>query len=128
MKPKNKKLPGKSFAALFAEATQRDAYWVADAIYTFTEELHQLAEAKGLSRAELARRLDVSPAYITKVFRGNVNFTIETMVRLARAVGAEVQIHLRPGHDSPQTAAAGSDLVPAAGNTAALRTAEKSKP
>jgi transcriptional regulator with XRE-family HTH domain len=96
MKPKNKKSARKSFAALFAEAKQRDAYWVADAIYTFTEELHNLAEAKGLSRADLARRLEVSPAYITKVFRGDVNFTIETMVRLVRALGGKLHLHLAP--------------------------------
>lgn len=125
MKPKHKKLARESFAALFAEAKQHDAYWVADAIYTFTEELHRLAVDAGLTRTELARRLEVSPAYITKVFRGDVNFTIETMVRLARAVGAEVQIHLRPGHDAQQTPAAEIDLQPAARNTAALRTAEK---
>jgi len=96
MKPKNKNLARKSFAELFAEAKQRDAYWVADAIYTFTEELHKRAEAKGLSRADLARRLGVSPAYITKVFRGDVNFTVETMVRLARAVGGKLHLHLAP--------------------------------
>ena len=85
-----------SFAQLFQEAKKRDAYWVADAIYTFTEELHQIAEKEGLSRSELARRLGVSPAYITKLFRGDVNFTIETMVRLARAVGGSLHLHLAP--------------------------------
>ncbi len=86
----------KSFAKRLQEAKQRDTYWVAEAIYTFTEELHELAEQKGLSRAELARLLGVSPAYITKIFRGNVNFTIDTMVRLARRVGARLDLHLIP--------------------------------
>lgn len=86
----------KSFNQLFAEAKKRDAYWVADAIFSFTEQLHQLAEAKQLSRADLARLLGVSPAYITKIFRGNVNFTIDTMVRLARRVGARLQLTLVP--------------------------------
>jgi transcriptional regulator with XRE-family HTH domain len=90
------KMKIKSFAKLLEEAKTRDAYWVADAIHTFTEELHELAENKALSRAELARRLGVSPAYITKIFRGNVNFTIDTMVRLARRVGARLHLHLVP--------------------------------
>jgi hypothetical protein len=40
--------------------------------------------------------MDVSPAYITKIFRGDVNFTIETMVKLARRVGARLHLHLIP--------------------------------
>jgi plasmid maintenance system antidote protein VapI len=90
------KMKIKSFTKLFEEAKKRDAYWVADAIYTFTEELHNLAEHGNINRTELARRLGVSPAYITKLFRGNANFTIESMVRLARAVGARLHLHLAP--------------------------------
>lgn len=86
----------KSFAKLVEEAKERDAYWVADAIYTFTEELYKMAENENISRAELARRLGVSPAYITKIFRGDVNFTIDTMVRLARRVGARLHLRLAP--------------------------------
>ena len=46
-----------------------------------------MMEANGVSRGELARRLEVSPAYITKVLRGNVNFTLDSMVRLVRGAG-----------------------------------------
>ena len=91
----------KSFDELYKERKQKDAYWVADAIYSFTEELNRLAAIEGISRAELARRLGTSAAYISKVFRGDVNFTVESMVRLARAVGARVHIHLAP--DPPTT-------------------------
>jgi len=86
----------KSFAKLFDEAKSRDPYWVAKVIYAFTEEFQRLTENENICRAELARRLGVSPAYITKVFRGNANFTIETMVRLARTVGARLHLHLTP--------------------------------
>jgi transcriptional regulator with XRE-family HTH domain len=86
----------KSFSQLLSEAKKRDAYWVACAISTFTEELHQLAEQGNISRAELARRLGTSPAYITKILRGNVNFTVDTMVRLARAVGGQLHLHMTP--------------------------------
>jgi transcriptional regulator with XRE-family HTH domain len=85
-----------SFAELFEEAKKHDAYWVADAIYAFTKELHKLTETAKVSRTELARRLAVSPAYVTKIFRGDVNFTIDTMVRLARAIGGKVHLHVAP--------------------------------
>jgi transcriptional regulator with XRE-family HTH domain len=89
----NKK-PSKSFTRLLSDAKQRDSYWVARAIATFTEELHNLAEQQQISRAELARLLGTSPAYITKIFSGNVNFTIDTMVRLARALGGQLHLHV----------------------------------
>jgi transcriptional regulator with XRE-family HTH domain len=87
---------GKSFASLFAKARERDAYWVEKNILAFTAELYRLVEAGNLSRADLARRLGTSPAYITKVFRGDVNFTVESMVKLARAAGGMLHIHVAP--------------------------------
>ena len=86
----------KSFTKLYEEARSRDSYWVADKIYTFTEGLAHLAEVNGITRSEIARRLDVSPAYITKVFSGDVNFTIESMVRLARVVDGQLHLHVAP--------------------------------
>jgi len=86
----------KSFKELIDEAKGRDTYWAASMILDFTEGLHKMMEANGVSRSELARRLGVSPAYITKALRGNVNFTVDSMVRLVRAAGGEVSIHIGP--------------------------------
>ena len=86
----------KSFKELIDEAKGRDTYWTASMILDFTEGLHKIMEANGVTRSDLARRLGVSPAYITKVLRGNVNFTVDSMVRLARAAGGEVSIHIAP--------------------------------
>jgi transcriptional regulator with XRE-family HTH domain len=86
----------KSFKELFDQAKERDTYWVASLILDFTEGLHRMMEVNGVSRSELARRLGVSPAYVTKVLRGNVNFTLDSMVRLARAAGGEVSLQVAP--------------------------------
>jgi len=61
-----------------------------------TEELTRWMEENRISRSELAARIGVSAPYITKILKGNVNFTIDTMVRLARAVGANLELHLTP--------------------------------
>ena len=84
----------KSFKELLDEAKERDTYWAASMILDFTEGLHKIMEANGITRSDLARRLRVSPAYITKVLRGNVNFTVDSMVRLVRAAGGEVHIQV----------------------------------
>ncbi len=86
----------KSFRQLFEEARAGDNYWVADAINCFTENLHGLAEEHGISRSELAARLGKTPQYITKIFRGDVNFTIESMVKLTRATGGRLHIRVAP--------------------------------
>ena len=86
----------KLFKELFDQAKGRDTYWAASLILDFTEGLHKMMEANGVSRSELARRLEVSPAYITKVLRGNVNFTLDSMVRLVRAAGGEVSLQVAP--------------------------------
>ncbi len=55
----------------------------------FTEELLGQMEAQGISRSELARSLGVKPARVTALLRGSNNFTLETMVRICRAIGAK---------------------------------------
>jgi len=88
------------FKSLFEESRRSDEHWVARAIHEFTEDLYNLMERRDVSRAELARRLETSPAYITKVLRGDANFTVRSMVRLARALGGRFEPHLEPQEQS----------------------------
>lgn len=111
----------KSFKRLLADAKQRDSYWVEKAKLDFSVALNRLFEKSGMSQKELAKKLDTSPAYITKVFRGDANFTIETMTKLARAVNGQLQIDIAPKqsdlaqsqHPSTQQAQAKVFEVPA---------------
>lgn len=89
-------MAGKTFKALFEDARRRDTYHVEEAILQFTSDLHQLMKDRRLNKAELARILGKSPAYITKVFRGDANFTIESMVKLTRALSGQIHIHVAP--------------------------------
>lgn len=85
-----------SFHELYQEAEQAEAFWVAGAILELTEEVVRRMGEQGVSRSELARRLGTSPAYVTKLLRGNANLTLATMVRLARALESELHCHLTP--------------------------------
>lgn len=84
----------KDFSELFREAEQHEDYRVAGAILEFTESVVKEMERQGMTRTELAQRLGATPAYVTKILRGKVNFTLATMVRLARALDAEVHVQL----------------------------------
>lgn len=89
-------MAGKSFRRLFEEAERHDDYWVERASLEVTDAVARRMEELAISRAELARRLGTSPAYVTKVLRGNANFTLATVVKLARALESEVRVGLAP--------------------------------
>ena len=82
------------YRQFFAEAEASPDYWNAVAAYEFVRELAQRMEEQGISRAELARRLGTSKAYVTKVLGADVNFTLATMNRLAAAVGGMVHFRI----------------------------------
>lgn len=71
-------------------------YWAEGAVLDFTEDLARIMDNKDISRAELAKLVGTSPAYITKVFSGDANFTIETMTKFALAVDHAIRVHIAP--------------------------------
>lgn len=82
----------KAIAALLAKAKEGDSYWVEGAKLEFSIALERSRQRAGVSYKALAENLGTSPAYISKVFRGDANLTIESMVKLARAAGGQLQI------------------------------------
>jgi transcriptional regulator with XRE-family HTH domain len=85
-----------TFKQMFAEARRKPEYWEEGAILDFTEALFIAMEEQGVTRAELARRLGTSQAYITRVLSGNANFTLKTMSKLALALGLQLEVGLGP--------------------------------
>jgi antitoxin component HigA of HigAB toxin-antitoxin module len=84
------------FDQMVEEARETSEYWVESAIIEFTMDVGRLMDEQGVSRAELARRLGTSRAYVTKLLGGNANFTLETMSKVATALGAAVHVHVAP--------------------------------
>jgi len=55
-------------------------------------------KALGITQTELARRMKASRPYVTKVLNGDVNITIGTASRFARALGMDFFCGMRePG-------------------------------
>jgi len=69
-------------------------YWTALARMGFEEDLARLMEKKGVLKADLAKAINTSAPFITQVLNGTNNYTLKTMVKLARAVGAVVEVRL----------------------------------
>lgn len=74
-----------------------------------------------VTQAELARRVGVSRGYISRVFRGLENLTLETMTKLAIAVGGSVRLHVAPQdrvtrwNDVPSVTDAVAEVPPSSG-------------
>jgi transcriptional regulator with XRE-family HTH domain len=76
---------------------------------TFSDELWEAMEHRGLTQAQFAEKAKVPKQFLTKVFRGG-NCTCDTIVKLAYALNYKAHIHLTPNdvgcewiHWIPQT-------------------------
>jgi len=98
---------GSRFKKIFEEAQRHPAYWMEDLRLQFLEGISAIMESQGITQKELADRMGVSEAYISRVFNDNVekNFTLNTLVELSKAVNAEIKIIVTPKK------AKGSDLL-----------------
>jgi transcriptional regulator with XRE-family HTH domain len=71
-------------------------YWAEGLKLDFAEEVGRLMEEQKVSRAELARRLGTSPAYVTKILHWTANLTLTSMSKIALAFGSRVYLTLAP--------------------------------
>jgi len=78
---------GYGFGTALQRARQRSAYWEEELLLTVARRISDTMADQDVSRSELARRLGVSPAYVTKLLRGHANMTIETLAKIAFALG-----------------------------------------
>ncbi|HKZ15739.1 MAG TPA: helix-turn-helix transcriptional regulator [Solirubrobacterales bacterium] len=60
------------------------------------ETLRQTRQFEGLTQAELAVRLGVSPSYVQKLEAGRANPTIGQMAHLAKALGRDLKVDFVP--------------------------------
>ena len=84
----------KKLTEYLAGRKQHDSYWVEQLKLDFSILLEKRRKNAGLSYVDLAKKIGTSPAYISKIFRGDANFTIESMVKLSRATGGKVDIKI----------------------------------
>lgn len=83
-----------SFAALYDNMEASPKYQAEKLSVGFLSDVHQYMSEHGVSKAELARRAGCSPAYITKLFNGSTNISVETMAKLAVALNCQIHFHL----------------------------------
>lgn len=60
----------------------------------FAVEIEKAMEEGGITKREMAAKLGVSPARVTKILSGEANLTIETMNRIAEVLDCTLHLHL----------------------------------
>ena len=84
-----------SFQSFFDKSHRSLVYWEERAILDFTEKMLARLESDGVSKSALAERLNVSLPYVTKLIGGSNNFTLRTMVKVARSLGARINFEFK---------------------------------
>lgn len=80
----------------FREAENTPEYQFEKAVVDLTEQLCEIMEAKGISRADLARQLGKSRAWVTKVLRGDQNLTLKTITDIFWELGYAARVEAEP--------------------------------
>lgn len=62
----------------------------------FSDQLASIMDAADIKNSDLADSVGCSRAYVTKILSGTTNFTLETMTKLAMAVGHRIHFRMLP--------------------------------
>jgi len=82
----------KTFAEIYESMKDTLEYQTEELSLAFTESvLLRMEQLDDMSGTVLADRMDVSKAYVSKLLKGKSNFTLETLVKLARALECRIE-------------------------------------
>lgn len=71
-----------------------------DLIVKTTEEIYAMLERQGISRAQLAERLEKSAAYVSQLLGGSRNMTLRTLADIAFALDGKVKIEIEASDEA----------------------------
>jgi len=69
-------------------------YKIESIAFDISVQIYKQMEKLGINKKELAEKLNVSKSYITQLLKGKSNMTIETLIKVAEALGMTLQIKL----------------------------------
>lgn len=84
----------RTFQRLFDNARRSNTYWQESVILEFTEAVCKRLDDLKMSRAEFARKLGVSPAYITKILKGGQNYSLHSMFKICDVLNLKMHLNV----------------------------------
>jgi transcriptional regulator with XRE-family HTH domain len=126
----NRKHPMKAsqrFAEMLQRAEGSETFQLEGIKVEIAEQIYLAMERQLVNKAELARRLGKSPAYVTKVLQGTTNFTLESLVRIARALSCQIELTLKATPHTGKRKHLPKRAAVQASSTSLSKTGKKSK-
>lgn len=74
-----------NFASALEEAKKHPEYWQEDILVDVAHHIAQELESRQMTQADLAAKLNVRPAYVSRVLCGHENLTLQTLAKIAFA-------------------------------------------
>jgi Helix-turn-helix. len=78
------------------------AYQTELLLLDINEQIVERMVAQGVKRAELARRLGFTRAFVTRLLNGKPNLTLKTLVEVANALDMDLDMRLKPRYAQMQ--------------------------
>jgi transcriptional regulator with XRE-family HTH domain len=90
---------------LLADEENRRDFVKQELAFAATELISELMEKEEVSKADLAKRIGKSRAYVTQLLSGARNMTMHTLADLSFALGYVVELHIQPAHQEKECTA-----------------------
>ena len=84
----------RTFLDLYEQIKEKEDFLLEKLTLNIIEEIIEAMQLRKVDRAELARRLETSRAYVTKLFNTDINLTLRSLIKITRALGMEISVHL----------------------------------
>lgn len=88
----------------------REAERIFRAAYAFGQVIYSARKARNLRQSDLAELSGIAQADISRIERGMIAPTVPTLIKLADALGAQIQFVLPPGEGSSVDAEAHGEI------------------
>ncbi len=86
----------KWYKNIIDELKETIEYKIESISFDISIQIYKQMEKLGLSKKDLAERLNVSKSYITQLLKGKSNITLETLIKVADALELEPKVELVP--------------------------------
>lgn len=67
-----------------------------DAVIEFSEAFHAIYDQGGMRKLDIAEAAGITPTYLSRIFSGQANPTLEAMALIAQTMGHRIQIRFAP--------------------------------
>ncbi len=75
---------------IIKKAQNSDTFLAQKLSIQFARNVEDMMSKKGLKQKDLAEKMGVSAAYVSKVLNGNINMTLSTMSKIAKALNCNI--------------------------------------